>query len=492
MNLYISLMLLVWLMPASYAGGTSIISGRSICGVMADEVDAERVSHESGIELETSASNRIMQLLTTLDGTLAPLFRGLSPRQLNLPEYLRTQIWTHELSSLSWESFAPGDQKLLINAAAQARGQDFWKSRRIEGLTVKPMVEFTFQEPTFLFGHYYAPGTHAVNIGRYFEPYVEFQGTYDMKNLRSIELKVRSSLTAGSLAQGARFIQDSLGTHRHQHVHLVTKVDRQGLQADPIVEPARYGEFFRRVNLLAEMVTIVEEGLGPTKVQSQGVVFFDGASQQMIAGVGQYFSALANGQNPQIRDQFKMGFVGFRGTDTYDQPNLIGIEYRSVNPNSDIDKMAVILNRLQKMMTTKEFGLPRATIESWIRSMPQPDQVGGALMGIWYKQPFARLFQNAHPRVKAAIEKAGLDAAQLEEQFATASTDVRMLFFNWSFDPIVAGRPALLEAIIREQVEVIEKSPRLSVFNTNTVGKFLKNSGLYARVLETFDIPFMN
>jgi hypothetical protein len=238
------------------------------------------------------------------------------------------------------------------------------------------------------------------------------------------------------------------------------------------------------------MYCVVEESVGLRVIEGGGVTYFDSASQQLMAGVGLFFSEVAQGRNPTIKDQFKMGMVGFRGTDTYDQPNLFGIEYRSVNPDSNLAKLGVVLDKVQSAMVTGEFGLPRSTIETWIKSMPKPDQLGGAVMGIWYQQPFETLFANAHPKVKAAIKSAELDATSLEKQFSKRGKEARMLFFNWSFDPVVAGRPELLNRIVDAQVAAISELTANQGSKTLVVKTFLEDSGLYQRVLETFSIPF--
>ena len=69
---------------------------------------------------------------------------------------------------------------------------------------------------------------------------------------------------------------------------------------------------------------------------------FGSLKGEMLQGVVTYLKNVGKGKNKPVGEAFKGAWVGFRGSDKYDAPNLFGFEVEGVDYKSDVDEMVGI------------------------------------------------------------------------------------------------------------------------------------------------------
>lgn len=427
-----------------------------------------------------------MRLLTTDDGTVGSLFQGLSGFS-----------WlTDEIRKISWDHLSYAEQLRLIRVSARARAQDFFSDRSIHGLRPRPVVKLKFEKETMFLGKRYEPGTHDVDVSSVLGTRVEYRGVGDLapipKNERlavvsGIELHFRWRAPSGSVSNDAWVLLEGAQIPRiYQHVHIVAPIPAEALAAAPEIHSAMMGDFFRRTNLFAEMFGVVDKGDAIYDSEHDGAIYFSSLKAEALADVTRYFLDVAEGKSPKIGDTFKDAWVGMRGSDKYDQPGLWGIEYREVSRSDSPGQVKIILDAVQWSMSQDSYGLGKERVQRWMASRPPWIKVPDMLRMSWYNQPWKTLFKSMPPLVK---QRVGIERQVREafEQKFKQHTEAKMLFFDWSKDPLVFAHPELAEKIANAQVRAISQIEAGGKINA-TMKEFLEDTGLFRLVAQSIGV----
>lgn len=434
----------------------------------------EQVRNDSSVELEMIASEKVLQILDSVNGKLGGVIR-----EAELPAELKAELArlfpNQAPEELAWAKIPAMVQKKLINAQVQARGQSFWQNRRIEGLRVKEKIHLVFTRETSFLGKVYPPGNHLVDVSKAMGK-VEYGSTDDLQILNHVELHFRAPLPAGQASREARVFQFGLRAEQTpQHVHIVTPLPMELLRANPRLEGARLGDYFRRVNLFSEIASIFE-GWPIRTIQSRDTVYFDNLTRSRLRGVTEYFVDRGNGKNPTPGDRFKMGWAGMRGSDKYDQPDLWGIEYRAVvTQRSLADEQ--MLDSIQWGMVHQEYGIPKETIERWLaanRNGASPVEAADAVANAWYRSDAPIDLSNLPEELKKKVDVKKLDQVFNQN---TNRHERQMLFHSWENDPLFFENPAALQRIQQERDIAFEKLSAGKEL-TGVIQDFLWDSGI--------------
>ncbi|MFM8314678.1 MAG: hypothetical protein ACKOA8_10365, partial [Deltaproteobacteria bacterium] len=123
-------------------------------------------TQDSSVELEISNSDPILELLTTTDGTLAPLLPPKHPTLPNgyalLPELERSfKDWSYEeIAQERWDHLTPEQKRHFLKWITLRKTTDFFKDQKMPGIKIKDKAYLTFTKPTEFLGKTYEPGTH--------------------------------------------------------------------------------------------------------------------------------------------------------------------------------------------------------------------------------------------------------------------------------------------------------------------------------------------
>lgn len=153
------------------------------------------------------------------------------------------------------------------------------------------------------------------------------------------------------MSRDSTIFQKAIGAKRSaQHIHITAPWPLAAMKANPVRQAIRMGEYYRRVNLVAEMRGLMAGGK-IAKKEVGGTTFFDNLSEEQLKFMVTYLKDKGGGM-PQsdLADQLKLAWVGFRGSDTYDAPDLFGFEVRSIQKIRDEASDEIFLNKIQKSL----------------------------------------------------------------------------------------------------------------------------------------------
>ena len=221
-----------------------------------------------------------------------------------------------------------------------------------------------------------------------------------------------------------------------------------------------------------------------------------------MSNVTQYFHDIGSRRvNSPIGDNYKIGWVGFRGSDKYDEPGLYGLEYRSISAYVNETNYQENLDRIQQSMMKDDYGIPKERIRRWLAQKKNKDAVSSAVASVWYNQDWADVLAGAAPEVKKALDP---DSSKLIEKMSFGiygalrrgwiksplakrltnennRTELKMLVHDWSNDPLVFEDETFQKRIIAHQVRALARFQEGETINV-LVSDFLVDSGLYAAV----------
>jgi hypothetical protein len=348
---------------------------------------------------------------------------------------------------------------------------------------LRKTARLRFRRPTVFLGRDYPAGTHEIDISEALMPVVEYMAPGDIDTLQGVELHFRINESSGWASRDAWTFVSGLGVERpHQHVHIVAPLRTGLLRRWGPLQALRQADFVRRVNLLAEMVSIVRYGESIAKVQEGTVTYFGPMTSGVFHGIITYFMNISNGMRPaKIGDDYKIGWVGMRGSDKYDEPGLWGLEYRAISADSDPRLTQKILDAVQGQMESPDFGMDSGQVKAWIAQDESPATLGLRLRDTWYNRDYP--LGKFTSREAALLENAVPDHQEL-----------MMLLHDWSVDPMFFNRPEVVSRVARAQAAALRqlfstRAKSLSPEHVNSVMvRFLIDSDLYAEVQKSFGI----
>ena len=365
-------------------------------------------------------------------------------------------------------------------------------------MSVKKEVVLNFARETAFLGETYPSGRHLVDVSRVLGGAVEYRGVADVEDVSGVELHFRDNQSAGTVIHDAWTFLDGLGVPRAAlHAHIVAPLPIEALKREPEVQAAAMADFYRRVNLLAEMTTIVDEWRSIKMHTHGGRSFFGHATPWTMAFVFDYLrtnrSILSNSILSSLfplGNYAKLGWVGFFGSDKYDEPGLYGLEYRAIAAGVSETDYREILDRIQQSMLRDDYGVPKETIRRWLAGQKNKKFPGVALIAACYHQEWPRLFAEASPDVKKATYGFGsqrqqrltrrLTKQRLTEQ-GKGHAELKMLVYNWSNDPLVFEDEAFQKRIVEQQARALGRFQSGEPVN-ELVSDFIVDSGLYDAV----------
>jgi|CXWL01.1.fsa_nt_gi hypothetical protein len=429
---------------------------------------------DSSVEIEVDTYPQILKLLTTADGTVGGLLGDLAP-----PEGSPAR-------DVAWDSLSPGVQLDLLKFVSAHKTTTFFDDRRITHMHVKKKAVLKFVKETTFLGKTYPPGRHLVDISRALRDIVEYRGADEVNTVTGVELHFRDDQSAGAVSNDARRLLEGIGVPiTHQHVHIVAPLPIEALEREPDVQAAAMGDFYRRVNLLAEMTTIIDDGASVDMNVSGKITYFGYAKPWTISGVTEYFENAALRRYWPIQDTFKIAWVGFRGSDKYDQPGLYGFEYRAISAGANETDYRDILDRIQQSMLRDDYGIAKDRIRQWLAGRTASNAVTDA----WYNQDWSVLVRNAKPEAKEALGLTGifnriLWEVGIKKTFGwdqDSHTELKMLMHDWSKDPLTFQDEAFQRKIADQQLRALARYRKGESVNA-LISDFLLDSGLYAAV----------
>lgn len=447
---------------------------RHCLAALAREAVARPRPEGSGSEVEVRVRARggsrevhsaIWSMITTEDGTVAPLLGGAS-----VPDFLRekAQLLGSEPLRVRWLSLSDDEQTRLVEHVGRSLAERQYKgtleagaywhfhgvSRRIPGLVLRwpQIIAVPNGPPLQLFGRWFQPGVHAATFPA-ITTAVEFGRPSDLLDLELVELHFRPEsnhdLTAGATALSVRRFLAARGYPRgkqHQHA-LARKAPSPPLFDGSVGAVAVATKLVFDTNLLAELMLV--RALGKS-IEDRT----DGYGRLMapmrvrdFPELTHFLGFLATG-HPRAHDhefsaKFKTFTVGVRGPAKF--PGYAwSLEFRHLFPSllsgaagaANAWMIDVAQAKMQLLSGQLEGGLPgdRAVVSSWLshaQDLPilEIDDLSECFESAWPSRGRPEAFRRSPEWMDALVDERTrrlLSQPELSERF-----EIDWLLHDW-------------------------------------------------------------
>lgn len=472
---------------------------------------------DSSAELEIGRSMGTLALFTTSDGTLAPILQGAQ-----LPAALEAKLKEvypeiSDLRTLEWDALDHESQVELIEHAAKQSNQDFFKNRKVPGLVYRDTIELRFTQTTEFMGKTYRAGTYKFSGKDVFnDTHIEFKGPNNMSSNLGFELHLRASDAPSVTLKNSWALERGMGyLPGNLHQHLVAPIPSAKLEANPVLQAARMSEYYRRINLYAEMNSILR-GSSITTNEAETFTNFANMDDEVLSVVFHYFS---EGATESIGSSAKMGWVGMRGSDAYrGSEKLWGLEFRDLSPKYNADHLGRMLDAAQNSIVKDNYGIPEEQIERWLRragskAAPAPQvtlkekffkvfgvQPAPKTLPLNEKETWKEIVRTKYaekidyhrssganyldvmdPELTKRLNLSADEIDRLSETLISAHKNdraVTLLTKNWTQDPLFFESPEVIQRIRKVQAQALRRL--LGGEKENSVMQyFLKRSGIH-------------
>lgn len=419
--------------------------------------------NQRAIEYETSV-DMVLKYTTTVDGTLGGFFKGTNGIDPGFSQWF-IKKFGENYKTKKWSNLSASDKKEILNKITKY--QEFFKTRIIPGLEFRP-------------------GRHAFSD---FENYVELGSPKEAGNINVIEIHLRGEERASELALKVRKVARSQGTEGGVplHAHIPFKIRVKQLRARPMIESAKHADYYRRTELFAQFTNImkISDDLKPVKESLTATSFSKMDGPNILFNLWVKF--FNKGMRPSAKiKMFEKNYVGIRGEDIYDEPNLWGIEVRSLNRKFDDKKTRALLDGLESSGLREDFGLRPKQVEEWIGELEDPSVQMRELSTKLYPD-----YRNSNIQIKHLSP--GEHKVWKKLKFKSEKADERWKFImhDWSKDLLFYDNPVALKEIRAARIRAMRR--HLQQENTVEISRaFLIESGIYRILGESLGIKILN
>lgn len=448
---------------------------------------------DSSIEMELGANTPTMNLFTTTDGTLAPVLE-----RAELPEGLAKTLRdaypeVADLKTLPWDSLDSASQVALIEHAAKVNNHQFFLSRKVPGLLYRDTIELSFTRPTEFLGKHYPAGTHKFASSEIFRgTAIEFKSPTSMTNNLGFELHLRSPAAPSTNLKNAWALEGGLGYKPgNLHQHIVAPLPQAKILANPLLQATRMTEYYRRINLYAEMKAVLNGGTITQNI-SENAVYFGNMKDENLSSVFDYF---ATGATKNLSSNNKIAWVGMRGSDAYNgSEKLWGLEFRDIDPRYPVAELGRMMDAAQSSLVRDEYGIPEEKIQRWMEhNVSYLEKIGkggirpnilhaDTALTLKYPQTIPNgLFASLNPDLRTLLALNLSEKMQLGLALTKAhenNLSVAMLVKNWAQDPLFFENPEVVKKIHEVQAQALRRL-MAGEKQKDVMQYFLKRSGIH-------------
>ena len=418
------------------------------------------------IELRRSPKDKeggkaLMSLLDTSDGTLKPLFDNeLMPSGAELSAELKQELVEKGFAQSVEQALEAEFSKLpymlqvkVLKHQGSYKEGSFFSNRNVPGLKIKKKVTLNFKKKTRFLNKLYQPGKHEVDISDLFpNTPVEYRGPKSITNFHGVEVHARTDkFSSGDLTSEVwKLLRAANLDQKRGHVHVVTPINLEKIRVDKDLYAMLMSDYWRRVNIVAEMISIIDKGTSIRVVQNDGAIYFSHFSPGQVRLVGNYVRSVAESSDPRavtLGDRAKMGYVGFHGADKYDAETPVwGMQFRTVS-RPQKSTFQTFLNVVQKNMKETTFGsIDENKMRRWMK-----DDAFITLQGRLGEATY-------HSGISDPDLKPSLSINPMKfHEYTQKNKELSMLLHNWDDDPLFWENPSALEKIKTSQKNALAK-----------------------------------
>lgn len=312
---------------------------------------------ESTVEVEIGASDKVLKLFTTINGTIAPVL-GFMPARQALGHELTNEIQDaypdRSLTETEWDLLSPTEQrKVLMNSA---RWHDFNTSRTVPGLKFRDSVTLELRHPLTVGPRLYFPGRVTIPTRDIFgTTTIEYMSASRMTSDLGLELHVRTAATAKDNFLLARALQRALsGRADNVHAHITGPYPRLVSEGQVLsrVDAFRMTTFFGFARMAFDFLMIERGFPFVSLVVVHNLNLSSSFSPSHPENLEMMFNVL---RYPTFRDlHLKSGTIGIRGATYYDK-DVWGFEIRYLPDSIPDDRLGRGIENIQERLTSGRY-----------------------------------------------------------------------------------------------------------------------------------------
>lgn len=429
-------------------------------------------NHQTAVEIETRMTDKILDAITTRDGTVGAVLREGGKRP---PAFLAGKARGGDVESIPWDSLSR--QEKIDVLRSQSKGRQFFDSRLIPGVKFRREISKPRLARVELGGKTAGPGKGTVSVDGVLMEKVEYMGPKAVAEVSGVEFHVRQPGKASRNAKDAFTLVDLVDSPaRAGHQHMPVRIPSRVMAGDK-VERAMLVDFYLRVNMVGELESVID-GYALSPVKDGSVIYFDFLQADGLAAMNQHLDSMARTGRPMLSNSsLKMGAVGFRTGELYGDDRMLGFEVRTLSKKR-VNGGDKFVDAVQKGLLSGKYGLKRSAFQGWHDAAVGEGGVraqGNALSRLHYNRPVRELIESAPDDVKAALRGGAGNRIRAEGEKAYG---LKMLVHDWSADPALAGDTAGQKRIRTAQIKALGRLAAGGDAHQVTL-EFVKGSGLY-------------
>ncbi len=356
--------------------------------------------------------------------------------------------------------------------------------RKVPRVQILSDPKLNFQREIKFRGKNYAEGEVVLPTDGDLKTEFEYMNHRSHKDFDGAELHLTAGKRARELVEDAWTIMEGLHMATLSvHAHLVS---HRPIELSPI-QVIQYSDFYRRVELLAEMNSLLnsDEYIGLRRNGSLFRVFFAPLNRYYFNHAIRHFKDRFYNTffSAGIGDRLKHSYVAARDDSKYPlgywehEKSEVrwGLEYRTVDHTVAPETMGNILDSIQYAMETKDFGMSEQTIKAWLKQQGWFKK--RALVKTWFNGFWPALVMSTHSEIKKILSWKDW---YFLRKISKRNQELKMLIHDWSNDPMFFQNPEAQARILQEQKNAL----KLILENQSPIPDVMKNFMLKSGIFE--------
>jgi hypothetical protein len=162
----------------------------------------------------------------------------------------------------------------------------------------------------------------------------------------------------------------------------------------------------------------------------------------------------------------------------------MGMEFRSISASANLEVYERFLDTVQKAWLQQKMGISQEKIKSWLEENYQGNYKK-ALKDNWYQKTWPEVISKAPSELRS--ELGFFKRQRFSARNDSEHTELKMLFHDWSKDPLFFEDLRQQESIRKAQVKAVKEIKEKDADIQTVMVDFLTESGIYEAVLKSLN-----
>jgi hypothetical protein len=270
-----------------------------------------------------------------------------------------------------------------------------------------------------------------------------------------------------------------------RHAHIVARFPYELFQKDPVLYTALISDYFRRVNLISEMLSIQLHDVSLRNVSS----FFGYLDQLRLESFVDELKRIGTNPSELRAYRSKLHAVGVAGPGFYSDHQAWGFEVRTLLQADRGEISERVLDSIQWGLAHNDFGLDENHFKQWLKKFVEEENtpVASAIKGLHYNAEESFLPSLFKKSPVANPARTQLVQELVEKKVFDSHLELKMLTHNWQSDPLLFQNIEAIARVKRTQaiaLDQIGEKWKQGVLNTPEITRIMKNFLQESQLLE--------